>query len=119
MKRIGARLMAELMFISHTVLMIILLVGWLFPEPYYYIYLAVLGLTFLTQMVFRYCILTEWEFYFRRMLDPELGPSPYYLTYYSHKMFPGLVSDTFVDRVSLVFLGVSLAFAALHLSGNL
>lgn len=111
--------MAELMFISHTLLMIVLLAGWLFPEPYYYIYLAILTLTFLTQLLFRYCLLTAWEFYFRRIHDPEIGPTPYFLTYYSHKTFPGWVTDGFVDRISLVFLGVSIAFAALHLAGNL
>ncbi len=119
MKRIGARIIAEALFVLHSGLMVVLLVGWLFPEPYYYIYLSILSATFLTQLFFRYCLLTAWEFYFRRVLQPDLGPTPYFLTYYSHKMFPGWVTDSFVDRISLVFLGVSIAFAALHLSGNL
>lgn len=60
-----------------------------------------------------------WEFYFRRVLDPSIGPSPYYLTYYSHKAFPGWVTDDFVDRISLIFMAVSIAFAALRLAGHL
>jgi hypothetical protein len=60
-----------------------------------------------------------WEFYFRKMLDPTLDGTEYYLTFYTHKFFPKLVTNQFVDRVSLVFLALSIAFAALHLSGNL
>lgn len=111
--------MAELLFVLHTVLMIIIVIGWLFPEPYYYLYVAILAATFGTQLIFRYCLLTEWEFYFRRLLDPSIGPSPYFLTYYSRKTFPSWVTDRLVDRLSLVFLSVSLAFAALHLAGVL
>jgi hypothetical protein len=119
MKRTGARVLAEAIFILHTALMAVLLVGWLLPEPYYYIYLAVLSVTFLTQIIWRYCILTAWEFYFRKMLDPTINDTPYYLTFYTHKMFPKLVTDAFVDRISLIFMALSIAFAALHLSGNL
>ena len=119
MARLAARILAEIIFSAHTVLMIILLFGWLLPVPYYYVYLTVLALTLVTQLLFRYCLLTAWEFYFRRTLDPSVGESPYYLTYYSHKMFHGAVTDTFVDRISLVFMGVSVAFAVVRLLYNL
>ena len=117
MKRIATRIVADFIFVFHTAWIIFLLAGWLTNPPYYYIYLAMLAVTFLTQLFWRYCILTVWEFYFRKMLDPTLNDTPYYLTYYSHKMFPKLVTDDFVDRVSLIFLALSIAFAALHLAG--
>ena len=119
MSRAGARVLAELIFLIHTALVLILVLGWLLSPPYYYVYLAVLFVTFVTQLIWRYCLLTTWEFYFRRLYDPSIGPTPYYLTYYSHKMFPGLVSETLVDRLSLVFLSASLVLAGLHVSGNL
>lgn len=119
MRRFATRLVAEAIFVFHAGQICLVLVGWLLPDPYYYIYLADLSLAFLTQLYFRSCFLTTWEFYFRRMLQPELGPAPYYLTYYMHRYFPKLVTDEFVDRVSLIFMAVSLAFAALHLANDL
>lgn len=99
--------------------MMVILLGWLLPEPYYYVYLAVTGVTFITQIIFRYCLLTPLEFYFRRKAGQKVEGNPYYLTYYSYKMFPGWVTDAFVDRISLVFMALSILVAALRLSGNL
>jgi len=118
-KRIFVRATAELIFLIHTIWIAYLLVGWLTPPPYYYLYLALLVVTFATQFIWRYCLLTVWEFYFRKMLDPRIDGTEYYLTYYTHKFFPKLVTDEFVDRASLIFLALSIAFAALRLAGVL
>jgi hypothetical protein len=115
--RIAARLLAELIFVFHTLLMAFLLLGWLLQPPYYYVYVGALWATFVTQLALRYCVLTTWEFHFRRLLDPSIGESPYYLTYYSHKAFPGLVTDRFVDGISYIFLLVSILASVLRLAG--
>lgn len=119
MKKIGARLLAEIIFAVHTALVVLLVAGWLLPVPYYYVYVAALTITFATQLVWRYCLLTAWEFYFRRILDPSINGTPYYLVYYSYKLFSKRVNEKLVDRLSLVFLSVSLAFAGLHMWGIL
>jgi Protein of Unknown function (DUF2784) len=115
--RFGARFLAELIFVFHSLLMLFLLTGWLLQPPYYYLYVAALWATFITQVALRYCVLTIWEFHFRRVLDPSIGESPYYLTYYTHKAFPGLVSDRFVNWISYVFLLVSILVSLLRLWG--
>lgn len=119
MKYVGARIAAEATFVFHTGWIIILLIGWLFPQPYYDIYVAMLTVTLVTQFFFRKCVLTPLEFYFRRMYDPAVGSPPNYLTYYSHTFFPDWVTDEFVDRVSLIFLSVSILIAAHTLVGYL
>ncbi|MDE2071243.1 MAG: hypothetical protein KGI70_00715 [Patescibacteria group bacterium] len=111
--------MAEVVFVIHAGQMALVLFGWLLPFPYYYLYLADLSLTFLNQLIWRSCFLTAWEFYFRHIADPSIKNDRYFLTYYSDKYFPSFVTDGLVDRASLVFLSVSLAFAAFRLAGIL
>lgn len=120
MGRLGARVAAEIIFVLHTALVVLLLLGWLLQAPFYYVYVAALSLTFLSQFIWRYCVFTTWEFYFRRIADPSIEKTPYYLSYYAYKLFPGAaaaVSDAFIDRISLIFLSVSILAAALWLAG--
>lgn len=118
MNRWVAWVAAEFISIVHMGQILVALFGWLFPDPYYFIYLAIISLALISQFVFHDCFLTKWEFYFRKKINPSIGKTPYYLTYYTHKFFPGAVSDDFIDRISLIFLSVSILAAALRLSGN-
>lgn len=115
-KRAGTRMAAEIIFAAHAAQIIVALIGWTFPTPYYYLYVADISIALVWQYLFHDCFLTTWEFYLRRLLDPSI-PSHDYLTYYAHKYFVDWVTDEFVDRISLIFLSISLLVAALRLAG--
>ena len=61
--------LADIIFIVHLILVLIVSVGWLIPGMYY-VFLTLLALTFLADVFLGYCPLTPLEFNLRRKLDP-------------------------------------------------
>ena len=61
---------ANIIFLFHTALVLIVCLGWLFPS-FFYIFIVFLVATALSEIFLGYCFLTKWEFYLRRKMYPE------------------------------------------------
>ena len=68
-ERILYLILADLIFVIHLGLVLIVSLGWLIPSLYY-VFLILLALTFLAEIFLGYCPLTPLEFNLRRKLDP-------------------------------------------------
>lgn len=69
MRKIFYYSLANLVFIVHFALVLILTVGWLVPGMYYF-FLGVIVTVFLVDVTLGYCPLTLWEFNIRKKLNP-------------------------------------------------
>jgi len=101
------RLLAAIIFFLHFAVVLIVLFGWMIPSLWYP-YMAVLAGTLLSDLVFGYCILSKWEFDLRKKIDPSIDYNYRWTSYYTYRFTQHRVSDTFILRVSTVFLVGSL-----------
>ena len=69
--KIFYQLTADFVFLVHLILVCIVAVGWLVPGLFY-VHLAILLATFLSEIFLGYCPLTTLEFGIRKKLDPSL-----------------------------------------------
>lgn len=111
-KRASYLALANVLFLIHCVLVIILLFGWL-VEALYYVYIASLFSTLLSHIIFGYCLLTKWEFTLRRRLHPGLYYDSTFIGYYCHRYIQRETSTKFLKYASRVFLWSSIAAHAL------
>lgn len=71
MKKLSYKVAAEIVFSVHFLLVATVSLGWLIPGMFY-IHLALLLATLLSEIFLGYCVLTRLEFGLRRKLDPTL-----------------------------------------------
>ncbi|MDO8423984.1 MAG: DUF2784 family protein [bacterium] len=106
-------ILADFIFIVHLALVLIVSIGWLVPGMYY-IFLTLLGLTFLMEIFLGYCPLTPLEFNLRRKLNPTATYGSSCITHYMRALFgrkPGVETTdnpTFFKKHSflLILLGL-------------
>jgi hypothetical protein len=106
-KRTLYRACADLIFILHLTLVLVVLFGWAIPRlwPFYMTFLVI---TLISDVIFGYCILSKWEFTLRKKRDASVGYNYNWSTYYTHKLTQQHISDIFFTRLALVFLLISL-----------
>jgi hypothetical protein len=97
------RVLADLIFAIHGVLFFFILFGFLFPV-WWSLYMSGLVLVLISDLIFGYCILSKWEFYFRRQVNPEVNYEFDWTSYYLHKLTERYIDKTFYYRAAVTFL---------------
>jgi len=97
------RITADFIFLIHSIVLIVALFGWLVPSIWF-IYIAVLVLTLLSDIAFGCCILSKWEFDLRKKINPQLNYHYSWTTYYTYRFTQHLVSEVFIERMAQVFI---------------
>ncbi|OGN02716.1 MAG: hypothetical protein A2655_03330 [Candidatus Yanofskybacteria bacterium RIFCSPHIGHO2_01_FULL_43_42] len=96
--------LSKLIFYLHFFALLVIHLGWLFPS-YRLGYIIFLGLILVQHLILGYCILTPWEFYFRRKLNKNFNRSGANFTAINLKRFFGIVvTNRCVDISSTSFL---------------
>lgn len=104
LKKIAFGFLANLIFYLHIVIIVIIHLGWLFPN-YRIAYLIFLALVLVQHRILGYCTLTPWEFYFRKKINPNLNNSKSSFTLINMKRFLGIVvTENCVNVYSRGFL---------------
>src|SRR5574340_1079932 len=107
MSRIEIQILANIVFLIHLILVIIILFGWYFPSIKY-IYLLSLVLTLISEAVFGYCVLTKWEFDLRKKLEPDLKYNYSFVSYYAYKYLGINPPEKLIKYLAIVFLSLSI-----------
>lgn len=111
--------LADTIFIIHFALVLSVIFSWLFPSLFYY-FLVLWVLTFVSEILFGRCVLTNLEFDLRRKIDPTKKFEKSCIVHYT-KIWFGLKpkaqvpKNTFIKRNSfkiilIVLLCVSIAY---------
>ena len=98
---------ADLIFLVHALLFLVILFGWAIPSIWY-IYMSLLVITLLSDLVFGYCPISKWEFYLRKKVNPEVSYDYHWSSYYTRWLTSRNLSPTFFFRVAIFFLTSSL-----------
>ncbi len=100
---------ANIIFLVHLLLVLIVTFGWLVGSLYY-LFLASVVATFLSEATLGFCVLTKLEFGIRKKLHPEQIFPHSCITYYGRALFrlkpadPSHKPGTFFQKYS--FLGL-------------
>ena len=101
------RIIADVICLIHLFVILVALFGWLVPSIWY-LYMVTLAVALLSDLVYGYCILSKWEFDLRKKIDPATNYDFAWTTYYTHKFSKANVSNNFFEKISLIFLALSL-----------
>lgn len=101
------RILADLIFVFHFVVIMIVIFGWLFPSIWY-LYMFVLVVSLIFDIFLGYCILSKWEFLLRKKLKPDLKYSYSFTTYYTYRLTNYWLTDRFMKIVAITFLSLSI-----------
>jgi hypothetical protein len=103
-KKLVFGFLAELIFCLHIVAVVVIHLGWLFPE-YRLAYLIFLVLVLAQHFILGYCVFTPWEFYFRREIDPNFSkPKTSFTATYMKRFFGVVITERSVNIYSASFL---------------
>ena len=108
MQKTKNKILANLVFLVHWPICYILLFGWTFRGAWSFLYLVTLVVTLSTQLVFRCCLLTKWEFDLRKKLDPSLEYDHGFISWYAYKYVKIRIPSIVLDYISVIFLSLSL-----------
>jgi hypothetical protein len=97
------RVGADLIFLFHFGLVLVAVFGFLFPRLWY-VYMSALAVTFVSDLIFGYCIVSKWEFDLRKKIDPTINYNFTWTTYYTYKITNRSISDTFYRRIAIFAL---------------
>lgn len=103
-KRFWLLLLANTIFIIHFAVVLINMVGWLFPGWFFYAYLTAWFLAFAVDMLWSTCPLTYLEFGIRKKLDPHSTFDKSCIAHYMRK-WRGLSPRPFVEKGDKTFWG--------------
>ena len=101
------RIIADILFIVHGLLFALVLFGYFFPA-FWYAYMTALILAFLSDIIFGYCLLSEWEFNLRKNYNPTIDYNYSFASFYTYKITNQRMSDSFYRWASVIFLGLSI-----------
>jgi hypothetical protein len=105
--RVLYRIVADVIWMTHLLVVLIVLFGWA-VSALWYVYMAVLLGTLLSLLTFRCCFLSKWEYDLRKKIDPSLAYDYFYASYYTYRLTAGRLSPQFLARAGMVFTSVSL-----------
>ncbi len=100
------KISAQLIFLIHSALFLLVLTGYLFPGLWYY-YMGVLLLAFVSDLLFGYCLLSKWEFQLRKKWNQNIDYNYSFASYYTYKLTNKRMNDTFYRFAAVSFLGLS------------
>ena len=100
--RVFYRLVAEIIFLFHIFVGLILVFFWQ-SKILYPIYLFVLAATLLSNIFLKVCFLSEWELYFRKKVESGLDYNTF-LGFYFYKFFNYKPNPSNVHKVVLIIL---------------
>lgn len=108
--RIKYRILANIVFLFHLLVVFIILFGWYF-HFLNFIYICVLLVTLFSEIFLGYCPLTKLEFDLRKKLIPSLNYDYSFLSYYAYKLTGINISGKYIHYPAIIFLLISLFFA--------
>ena len=112
-QQIKYRLLADLVFLLHLGIVFIILFGWYFSSLYW-IYLATLGITLVSEIALGYCFLSKWEFDLRKKIAPDVSYDPTFLSYYFYQLTDVNVPAIYIRYSAIIFLVTSLFLALIR-----
>lgn len=110
------KILADFVFIVHFLLVLTVMFGWLFPKLFYF-FLAAIIATALSEILFKYCLLSKIEFGLRRKINPDKHYDKSCIVHYWRVFrgmpprLPKIPSPNFFKRNSFIFILI-LLFAA-------
>ena len=104
------RRIADIIFIFHILVLLTILFGWwVFPQSLLWVSQATVLLTIVFGLLNRgVCILTQYEWRFRRKYSQEEFKDTVFLPFYIRKYFKKNPSERFFNRLTLAFLFLAL-----------
>lgn len=113
MQKITYRILADLIFILHVGVVIVIVIGWYYPALQNFNLIVTL-IVLVSEIYFGYCPLTKWEFVLRKKLEPNLNYDSGFISYYVYKIFglnipsnkvkyPAIIILVFVLILNLLF----------------
>ena len=103
MKRYALRFAADAIFLLHLAIVVIAAFGFLVPSIWY-LYMAVLVGTLISEVVYGYCIVSKWEFDLRKKINPAMDYDYRWATYYTYKLTNRHISNRTYTYASIAFL---------------
>ena len=107
------RILADLIFIIHGILFVLILFGFLYPTWWNW-YMLTLVMVLISDLIFGYCILSKWEFQLRKRVNPKVNYDFDWTSYYLHKITDSYISKQFYYRAAITYLilciGINLYF---------
>jgi len=102
------RILADGIFLLHSIVAFTVLFGWIWPQ-FWYLYMATLAVAFISEWYLGCCFLSKWEFYLRKAMNKKIKYEYNFTAYYVY-LFTGRTPNLhFIKRAALIFLGSSLA----------
>ena len=101
------KITADFIFLIHALIFFILLFGWMVPSIWH-LYMATLIVTLLFDLFLGYCLLSKWEFSFRKKVNPEIKYDHTWATFYIRKITDNKLSPIFFMWSATIFLSFSL-----------
>src|SRR3989344_8629820 len=92
---------ANLLFIFHFLVVVIISFGWLISSIWY-VYMATLIITFFSEVILGYCFLSKWEFSLRKKINPEVNYDYSFTSFYTYKLTQHRLSTTFIARAGFM-----------------
>lgn len=77
---------ADIIFVIHFLLVLSVVFSWLFPKLFVY-FLVLWTFTFISEILFGRCVLTNWEFDLRRKIFPDSKFEKSCMVHYAKKWF--------------------------------
>jgi hypothetical protein len=104
------RIIADFIWFIHLMIVIIVVFGGFFPKIFY-VYVGILIVTLLSEIIWKYCILSKWEFDLRKKINPKINYEYEYASYYTYKLTHGKLSKYFLGQIGIYFVSISLVLA--------
>lgn len=101
------RIVADVVFLTHLLVVLIALFGWLFPAIWP-LYVAVLLGTIGSNILLERCFLSDWEFALRKVDNPTVDYDFSYSSYYTYKVTKQRIGDSFLRWAGIAFCSTSL-----------
>ncbi|MFM7088703.1 MAG: DUF2784 family protein [Candidatus Paceibacterota bacterium] len=99
--------LANILFVSHLILGIVILTGWLFPQ-FKYFYIGLLFFWMGSWLILGYCPPTKWEFLLRKKYNENINPNSEFIQYYMFKFFNKNISSNKIMTGGIVIFSVLL-----------
>lgn len=103
------KISADIVFVFHIIIVLILLFGWMFEE-FNTVYFLTLLATLLSWILFKGCVLTQIEFYIRKELHgKEVTYDESFINFYGYKILGDKVpSKKIIEPLVWIFLIISI-----------
>ncbi len=105
--RLLYRIGADAIWLIHFLVVVLVLFGWLVPSLWYPYMIVLIG-TLISEIIWRYCILSKWEFNLRKKFNSKIDYDFTYASYYTYRLTRGRLSPRFLGQAGIVFTSTSI-----------